>query len=157
MFYIDDFKLKRKFSTKKFKADTIAGYLDESTGYVKLNINHMGKRVVLYANRVIWEILNGEIPDGMQIDHINGVSHDNRIENLRIITPSENARNSRMKSNNTSGKTGVHVDKNGNYYFRAYAKGRDLVIKRMENREGAFSFSDKFYSESKLFSDIHGK
>jgi len=46
--------------------------------------------------------------DDMQIDHINGDPLDNRIENLRVVSCSENLRNMRKKS---EGFGGVHYDK----------------------------------------------
>lgn len=64
----------------------------------------------LLAHRVAWAIYHGEWPSN-QIDHINGVTIDNRIVNLRVVTTTENARNAHMKSNNTSGITGVVWDK----------------------------------------------
>lgn len=61
-----------------------------------------------YAHRVIWTIINGEIPKGMHIDHINGIPSDNRIENLSLKNGCENqwARN-KISSNNKSGFNGV--------------------------------------------------
>ena len=37
--------------------------------------------------------MNGDIPDGMEIDHINRDRYDNRIENLRLVTKSQNSLN----------------------------------------------------------------
>lgn len=45
------------------------------------------------AHRFIWEAFNGEIPNGMEIDHINTIRTDNHLENLRLVTSSENKRN----------------------------------------------------------------
>ena len=41
------------------------------------------------AHRVIWALVHGEWPEG-QIDHINGVRDDNRLENLRVVTNQDN-------------------------------------------------------------------
>lgn len=43
-----------------------------------------------FAHRIIWEMHNGPIPNGMEIDHINRVRDDNRIENLQLITHKQN-------------------------------------------------------------------
>ena len=43
-----------------------------------------------YVHRVVWEEHHGKIPDGMEIDHINNSKHDNRIENLQLLTVKQN-------------------------------------------------------------------
>lgn len=47
------------------------------------------------AHRIVWEGFNGRIPDGYMIDHINRNKQDNRIENLRMVTRSQNVHNSK--------------------------------------------------------------
>ena len=59
------------------------------------------------TNRLVWELLHGPIPDGMQIDHVNGDRRDNRAANLRAVTITENNRNMRLSHRNTSGLHGV--------------------------------------------------
>jgi len=44
-------------------------------------------------------------------DHADGDRLNNRMRNLRIATPSENGMNKRIRSNNTSGRTGIHWSK----------------------------------------------
>jgi hypothetical protein len=58
-----------------------------------------------YAHRLIWAMHYKEWPE--QVDHINGIRDDNRIENLRNVTHGENAKNRRLSSNNRSGINGV--------------------------------------------------
>lgn len=61
---------------------------------------------IYYAHRVAYAIYHGSWPV-MGVDHVNGVRSDNRIENLRDVSPSVNGRNAVMWSSNTSGVCGV--------------------------------------------------
>lgn len=61
----------------------------------------------VFAHRAAWAIHYGEWPQG-EIDHVNGVTHDNRIANLRDVPKSINQRNVSRRRDNTSGVTGVH-------------------------------------------------
>ncbi len=46
-----------------------------------------------YLHRLIWLWHGNKLIQGMQIDHINRNPSDNRIENLRQVTPSKNRQN----------------------------------------------------------------
>lgn len=59
------------------------------------------------AHRIIWMFVHGNWPNG-EIDHIDGDRSNNRIKNLRLVTDSENRRNSKRPSNNVSGVMGVY-------------------------------------------------
>jgi len=76
--------------------------------------HHSGYYHVRYENkfhmvhRIIWVMVTGkDIPEGYEIDHINHVRDDNRIDNLRMVTVQENRRNQRLTARNTSGCIGV--------------------------------------------------
>lgn len=62
------------------------------TGYVMVRAVMNGRRVVGLAHRLVWQVLRGDILDGLVINHINGDKSDNRIENLEVVTYSENAK-----------------------------------------------------------------
>lgn len=49
-----------------------------------------------------------DAPKGMQVDHINHNTLDNRRCNLRIVTPQQNLYNTRARPNATSRYKGVH-------------------------------------------------
>lgn len=58
------------------------------------------------AHRLAWAHHYGEWPSKF-IDHINGDRTDNRIANLRDVSPVENGRNAHRSLANKSGVTGV--------------------------------------------------
>ena len=51
------------------------------------------KHKTYYTHRLVYESFNGKIKDGNQVDHIDSNPLNNRLENLREVTPIENCRN----------------------------------------------------------------
>jgi hypothetical protein len=72
---------------------SVAGNLNPGNGYWR--VAYKGK--VYQLSRLIWSYHNGEIPKGLYIDHINRNPLDNRIENLRLCTPTQNEYNKPRK------------------------------------------------------------
>lgn len=73
-----------------------------ANGYAETWIGGRAKPI----HRIIMNAKEGDI-----IDHINRNKKDNRLENLRKTDKSENAYNSKLRSNNKSGTTGVRFRK----------------------------------------------
>ena len=112
-----------------FSSVTITGYLIGSIH---------GKK--LYAHRVIWAMETGEWPSD-EIDHVNGVRSDNRIQNLRSVSHAVNLRNQKRSANNTSGATGVYWSKGASKWAARIVYGgvsKHLgVFDRFEDARGA--------------------
>lgn len=65
----------------------------------------------------------GAVDSPLQVDHRNGDSLDNRRENLRLATPSQNTANRRKPKSNTSGFKGVGWSKDHKKWVAYYGKG----------------------------------
>jgi hypothetical protein len=76
-------------------------------------------------------------PDG-EIDHINTVTSDNRLSNLRVCSRSENAMNKNSYRNNSSGVKGVSWNAAGNSWLaRLSVNGRSICAGSFKNIDDA--------------------
>lgn len=85
---------------KSVSIGSVAGHKDKQ-GYIQISIKSRPHR----AHRLAFLFMTGEIPE--YVDHINRVKDDNRWENLRSCTFSQNMCNRGIKRNNKTGVLGV--------------------------------------------------
>lgn len=106
----------------------------EKRGYVRVKV----KGKMYSAHRIIFYKFNGYLPDS--IDHIDRNTGNNKIDNLRAASNSNNIANSNLRVDNTSGFKGVGfvkatgkwratVKKNGKYVYCKYFTDKDEAIK----------------------------
>lgn len=110
------------------------------------------------AHRLAWLYVHGYLPEKpMCIDHIDGNGRNNKIENLRCVSHSENTRNASISRRNKSGIVGVFWCKNQNKWVAT------ITCNRETHKLGLFD--DKFEAccarksaERRLgFHENHGK
>jgi hypothetical protein len=102
------------------KIGSVAGTASDK-GYILITFGGVSYK----AHRLIWTMFNGDIPEGCQIDHINGMRHDNRLENLRLTTNQGNALN-RHSVLAMSGVRGVNIEPSGRYRARVKFNGKHI-------------------------------
>lgn len=59
-------------------------------GYRTLMLQENGVQYTFCEHRCVWVWFNGNIPDGFEINHIDADRKNNKIENLELVTHSEN-------------------------------------------------------------------
>lgn len=107
----------------------------------------LGSRIL--AHRVVWAMVNGEWPLN-DIDHINGIRSDNRIDNLRAVTRRENAHNTKRRETNTSGHTGVC------WFSRNKKWGASIMNDGIREFLGLFNSLDDAVAARKAAEVAHG-
>ena len=86
----------------------VKGNKNFSRPYPKMYFRTGGKMYAILMHHAVWAWHNGCFPT-MQLDHINGIETDNRFENLREVSSSENMLNRLLdwKPNIVTGVPGV--------------------------------------------------
>jgi hypothetical protein len=144
--------LFRKVRTAhRTKIGDIVGSLN-SYRYLKASVNNKQYAV----HRLVWFIYYGYWPKD-QIDHLNRNGSDNRIDNLREVSQSENLKNKRKQSNNTSGVVGVCWDIRHNKWRAKITENRRIIhLGRFDTFEEAVE-ARRAAEVKYCFSPTHGK
>jgi hypothetical protein len=116
--------------SKKRLIGKVAGSV-KTRGYISITYRRKEYR----RARIVYVMFNGTIPKGKVIDHINGITSDDRISNLRAVSVSENGRN-RVEHRN--GKTcGIHQGKLGNFQASGFRNGKRKYLGMFSNKSEA--------------------
>lgn len=97
-------------------------------------------------------------PDNMIVDHIGGSEtiHDNRKNNLRLVTRSQNGMNHRVQTTNTSGVSGAWWDKKAKLWrARIFINTKDTLLGGYKTKEEAIKVrreaENKYYKEYSFY------
>ena len=72
-------------------------------GYKRVGLTVNGVQSIRFVHRIAYEAFIKECPHGYQIAHLNGVRDDNRLCNLKLVTPSENESHKIIHGTNQKG------------------------------------------------------
>lgn len=117
--------------SNRIKIGQIAGTTpkDQRT---RISIDHK----IFLIHRIIFAMQHGFMPK--YIDHIDGNTKNNCIENLREAKFNENVQNSKIRIDNTSGIKGVSWNKNKKKWDAVISKNnKKFFIGRFQNLEDA--------------------
>lgn len=142
----ESFPTKRSWSTWNARfAGKAVGAADKH-GYLHTTINY----IPIKLHRLAFLCMLGRLPDG-EVDHINGITNDNRWVNLRDVSHAENGRNTKRPSDNSSGVVGVSwssrdqrwmssITKDGETISLGYFKDFDQAVAARRSAEAALRF-----------------
>lgn len=90
------------------EAGSVLSVPNSALKYRVVHLPFFGKKA---AHRIIWAMDTGEWPN--VIDHDDGDGLNNRLENLNDGDAHKNATNRKLRSDNSTGTTGIYKSKNG--------------------------------------------
>ena len=109
--YVDGNLYWKVRKAKCIQIGQLAGTFDKTTGYHRIHFDSKFQK----THRMIFLYHHGYLPS--YIDHIDGNKTNNRIENLREVTVSQNCMNQKISTRNTSGTKGVMWHKRDKKWF----------------------------------------
>lgn len=125
----DDYDKLIKFNWHSQPASNKKGfYANRNDGF-----DENGRRLQVKMHR---QIMN--FPDGMDVDHINGNTLDNRKSNLRICTHAENCQNQKSRGGKSQYR-GITKHKNGKWRARLGLNYKRVHIGLFDTEEEAAS------------------
>ena len=98
------------------------------------------------TGRTAWRLFtNGAFPPkGFEIDHVSGIRSDNRWENLRLATRSQNNVNTAPRRDNTSGHRGVSWRSDRQkWHARIHVNKRPKIIGDFDSLADAIAARDR--------------
>ena len=118
-----------RFANKKVKTN----------GSNQTGIKYNGQRFHMLYHRLLWCHYYGKWPESnLVIDHINGDNCDNSIDNLRLVTHTENNRNRSTPKDNTSGHVGLYwMNSKKKWLVQIGSNGKTIHIGTFNNKEDA--------------------
>lgn len=120
-------------------------------GYVIIGVDGAKMR----AHRLAWLYMTGQEPT-QDVDHINGIKSDNRWRNLREATTKQNAENTPLRADNSTGYRGVTFEpKKGLYRARIRHNGKLIGLGRFKTAEQAAEAARA--ARAQLFTHDHGR
>lgn len=128
-------------------------------GYIVAKVWNNNKPSTVFLHRLIMQE-NGYNINGLDVDHINHKTHDNRKSELRVCEHYKNIVASKTYTNNTSGRKGVSWDKSRNLWTasitvnkKTHHLGRfanfDDAVKAREEAEKKYH-KEYHYDDTKL-------
>lgn len=125
----DTGELYWKKDRKANKAGAEAGYLHKSVGYVRV---HLFRKEYL-VHRLGWFLHHGVWPKE-QLDHINHIRHDNRLENLREATHRQNNQHKAIFNKGVTFRKGAKFD---SWVAQTSVSGKKIGLGSYRTREEA--------------------
>ena len=112
--YEDAYKVSNMGRLFICRTGSIASLKQNKNGYVQVRLSKNANVERYYIHRLVLETFVGNPENKPQVDHINTIRDDNRLDNLRWVTVSENLNNElsikkKMGKNNKVYGTGKRV------------------------------------------------
>lgn len=139
----------------RFKAGDVLQCFASSHGYLRFQVP--GARATMNLAHLVVLLDGRDVPDHLEVDHIDGNKTNNHPQNLRLVTRRVNSCNRSIRCDNTSGVTGIRWSA----YHSRFVIRRTVAGKRLSRSRKTFEEALEVLEELKQmdsdYTHRHGK
>jgi hypothetical protein len=134
---------------KGFKKEKILKNRPNNLGYVRVDLRSNGKSKTIYTHKLVAIHFIPNTYKKLQVNHINGIKSDNRIENLEWVSSNENQCHRYSKTKRASKFIGVTKSKN-NWKSEIVYMGKYFYLGSFKTEELAYNARVSFEKENNI-------
>ena len=132
-----DYSISRDGQIRNNKTKMILKQSLTNVGYYRVSLSKQGKSIHKNVHRLLGLAFIPNPENKEFIDHLNHDRTDNRLENLRWVTRSENAENQSLHKDNALGESNIAL------YYKVNIKRNGIIYQKMfKNLEDAKIYRD---------------
>lgn len=158
-YYMDEnhvIRRKKNGYQNRFKVGDEASFHKGTGGYMYFQIPQNVRRTMLRSH-LVWVLHGNELPEGMEIDHIDRIKTNDHILNLRAVSRKLNSRNRSRRSDNTSGITGIRWSDYHKHYVISRTIGSKRLSRSRKTLEAAIEVLEELKQMDSTYTESHGK
>jgi hypothetical protein len=110
----DNYSVSNLGKVRNDKTGRILKFSSDKDGYSSVTLCKENKKTRYIIHRLVGFAFLENPNNFKQIDHINRIPNDNRVENLRWCSHGNNMRNKKKREGTTSKYLGIYLDKSNN-------------------------------------------
>jgi hypothetical protein len=140
--FTDEHEISTEGEIRNKRGMILKQYLHKDRGYMQITLTMNSKRVQHYPHRLVATAFLPN-PDNLRdVDHINRDKTDNRVENLRWATHSDNCMNKVCRVESKSKEKNIYARADGMFIVKKMVNGKRLYLGIYDNLEDAIAARD---------------
>ena len=139
----------------RFRKGDLAKFFEGQEGYFYIQVPK--QRTTVRRSHLVLLLNNVQVPDDKEVDHKDGNTSNDNFSNLRVVSGRANSCNRKMRTDNTSGYTGIRWSEYHQHYVIRKTIGNRRLSRSRKTLVEAIQVLDDLTQQDTDYSARHGK